>query len=160
MGKVGLLGLAISAILSVFTVRADRIYVMCYKDDSTCYVYDSGSTVYRLEDNGKLTELSGSVPIERAPALSYIPVHSDVESRKVTTNCYSMTFHSVCAFLTHMINDGYTMQIVLQTPSMMEGYLYGDSNTFRFIVMSDDTFRIYPEHPDVFSGTYPYLNEG
>lgn len=159
MGKISLWGLFSALVISLFTVRSDRIYTVCYRDSTSCYVYDSSDKVYALDALGVLTPLRKDVPIERKPILNYIPVHDQYSCESLTTNCYSMSFYDVCAYLTRLSENGFDVHFSTQTPDKIEGRISDEEQVFRFIVMSDDTFRIYPKDFATFSGSYPYLSE-
>lgn len=147
-------------VLSLFTIQADRIYVVCYKTSDICYVYDQEENVYQVQESGSLLPLlSSAVPIVRSPVMHYIPVECDIYAEPLSMNCYQMDYMSICSFLSRMMADGYSLDIILQTPSMMEGYLRSSDMDYRFIAMSDGTFRIYARDSATFSGTIPYLTE-
>lgn len=159
MGRLGLFGMFASLVISTFTVSADRIYVVCYRDAETCYVYDENSVTYRLNDDGSLTEIVGASPVDRRPALQYIPMDSEIVAKELLPGAFEMSFESVCSYLTRMSRDGYELRIVLQTPDVLEGTLSRGSDDYRFIASSEGVFRIYSKDIDNISMEYTYINK-
>ncbi len=157
MGRVA--AMLAGIVISLFTAPANRIYVVCYQTPDVTYVYDSDEQVYEIQDNGSLLPLKGSVPLERAPAMKYVPVHDTVHASAMSKYNYEMNYYNVCAFLTSMVEDGYELEINLQSPTIMEGYLHGSDNEYHFIATSDGMFRIYSKEAAVKDNVVPYLNE-
>lgn len=118
------------------------ILVLYSQDDNTTYLYDQYGNFYAY-DNSVATPIARN--FEETPALQLYPVENQFTLNYVSAGKYCAEFEDICAYVTALQNEGYTLDVVSTSPYLLEAHLSSESVNLKLYISSDKYVRIYVE---------------